>query len=130
MPSCETILLGSDIGTGGVRTVAVSKSGDVLDQVSGTFGGKVFSTGGGSRNDLGMQCRADVAGGAVPRPACPESAVGSAVLAAAGTMYGVEEAIARMVREERIFVPDPRRAPAAEDLYHRFRAELERRGYL
>jgi hypothetical protein len=35
-----------------------------------------------------------------------------------------------MVRVERIFVPDPRRAPAYEDLYHRFRVELEKRGYL
>ena len=103
---------------------------EVLDEVAGTSEGQVFSTGGGSRSDVWMQCRADVTGRVVHRPACPESAFGSAVLAAAGTYYdGVWQAVDAMVRIERSFTPDPNRTPLYDELYAQFAAEIDRRGY-
>lgn len=104
---------------------------EVLDAVAGVAGGEVFSTGGGSRNDLWMQCRADATGRVMHRPACPESAFGAAVLAAGGTIHrGPAEAIARMVRIERTFTPRAAHADAYGRLYLRFRDELSARGYL
>ena len=103
---------------------------DVLDDVAGTSGGDVFSTGGGSRSDVWMQCRADVTGRVVHRPVSPESAFGTAILAAAGSRYaGLAEAIERMVRIERTFRPNPARTGHYDAAYTRFRAELEERGY-
>ena len=103
---------------------------EVIDQVAGTSGGEVFSTGGGSRSDVWMQCRADATGRVVHRPAFPESAFGSAVLAAAGTEFGdVWQAVGQMVRIERSFEPDRGRAGRYDELYARFCAEIDQRGW-
>jgi len=103
---------------------------DVLDEVAGTSGGEVFSTGGGSRSDVWMQCRADVTGRVLHRPACGESAFGTAILAAAGSRYeGLAEAIENMVRIERTFAPNRAGTEHYDGLYRRFRSELEKRGY-
>ena len=102
---------------------------EVLDEVAGTCGGQVFSTGGGSRSDVWLQCRANLTGRPIHRPACPASAAGSAVLAAAGALgCPLAEAAGRLVRIERTFVPDPATAARCQDVYGRFRDELRRRG--
>jgi sugar (pentulose or hexulose) kinase len=104
---------------------------DVLDQVTAGSGGQVFSTGGGSQSDVWMQCRADVSGRVMHRPACGQSAFGTAVLAAAGTHYAnLDEAIRRMVRIEKSFPPNPQHAACYDRLYDRYLAELRKRGYL
>ncbi len=104
---------------------------DVLDGVGGTCGGEVFSTGGGSQSDVWMQGRADAARRVLHRPACPESAFGTAVLAAAGTDdRGLSEAIENMVRVERTFAPNPTHAEQYDGLYERFCGELKKRGYV
>ncbi len=103
----------------------------VLDAAAGAGGGQVYSTGGGSRSDVWMQCRATVAGRTIHRPACGESAFGAAVLAAAGSCFGsLSEAIERMVRIDRSFSPDPRQTPIYDEMFELFRGELRRRGYL
>jgi xylulokinase len=104
---------------------------EVLDRVAGTAGGEVFSTGGGSRSEVWMQCRADATGRVLHRPACPESAFGAAVLAAAASYYnGWADAVAHLVRIERTYAPDPRRGARYTALYHQFRRALDERGYL
>ena len=103
---------------------------DCLERVAGTSGGAVFSTGGGSRSDVWMQCRADVTGRPLHRPDCPESAFGTALLAAAGSLPGgLAETIETMVRVEKTFTPDAGRAEHYHRLYRRFGDELEKRGY-
>jgi len=102
----------------------------VLDEVTGGQGGEVFSTGGGSRSDVWMQCRADATGRAMHRPACGESAFGAAVLAAATRYQDLAEAIAQMVRIEKTFTPDPRRTQQYDQLFGQFHDELRKRGYV
>jgi D-ribulokinase len=93
--------------------------------------GEVYSTGGGSRSDVWMQCRADATGRVIHRPSCGESAFGSAILAAAGTHYNsIVEAVERMVRLDRSFSPDPRRAEIYNRLYDQFCCALRKRGHL
>jgi len=93
--------------------------------------GEVYGTGGGSRSDVWMQCRADATGRVIHRPACGESAFGAAVLSAAGAHYNsIVEAVARMVRLERTFTPDRQRAAVCDRLFVRFCGELRKRGYL
>ena len=103
----------------------------VLDTTAGISGGEVFSTGGGSRSDIWMQCRANATGRVFHRPARGESACGAAVLAAAGSFFGgIGEAIEHMIRIERSFAPEPQHASMYNDLFDRFCAELRTRGYL
>jgi sugar (pentulose or hexulose) kinase len=102
----------------------------VLDQTAGVSGGQVYSTGGGSSSQVWMQCRADATGRVLHRPACSESAFGSAVLAAAGFRNTVVwQVVEEMVRQEHSFAPDPSKAAMYEDLSVRFAAELAKRGY-
>lgn len=111
-------------------TVSGEKERAGADDERSDAGGEVYSTGGGSRSDVWMQCRADVTGRPIHRPACGESAFGSAVLAAAGAYDGsVTEAAGRMVRTQRTFVPDRRRRQAYDALFSRFCDELHERGY-
>lgn len=93
--------------------------------------GEVYASGGGSRSDVWMQCRADATRRVLRRPACGESAFGVAVLAAVGTHYNsIVEAIGQMVGQERTFLPDARRAKIYDDLFGRFCNELRKRGHL
>ncbi len=86
---------------------------ETIDTAAGLAGGDVFATGGGSRSDVWSQIRADVTGRTILRPACPESAFGSAVLAAAGvTGADLWDTAAKMVRMEANFAPDSGRAAA------------------
>ncbi len=104
---------------------------DVLDEATGARGGEVYSTGGGSRSDVWMQCRADVTCRVIHRPQCGQSAFGAAVLAAAGALgCGVSAAIRQMVRIERSFTPEAQRQADYDRLFDRFRAELRRRGWI
>jgi sugar (pentulose or hexulose) kinase len=77
-----------------------------------------------------MQCRADVTRRVNHRVAVPESAFGTAILAAAGTFYSsLDEAIRAMARTTRTFEPATTYAAHYDELYERFRDELDRRGY-
>jgi xylulokinase len=104
---------------------------DVLDGATGGRGGEVYSTGGGSRSDVWMQCRADVTGRVIHRPQCGESAFGAAVLAAAGGLgSGVSAAIRRMVRLERSFTPNTKQKAGYDRLFDRFCDELRSRRWI
>ena len=105
----------------------------VLDEVAASGGGStrgdVFATGGGSRSDVWLQCRADVTGRAYHRPACPESAFGSAVLAAAGTEVGdVWQAVATMVRQVAHFEPRADHRAAYDAAYGQLLTRLREHG--
>lgn len=110
---------------------------DELDRVTGGGSqcsngkGQVFATGGGSRSDVWMQCRADATGRVFHRPACGESAFGAAVLAACGARGdSLTDVIARMVRRSGSFTPKAERQMAYDELYQAFGDQLRQRGYL
>jgi len=103
---------------------------EVLDRHAPSSG-EVFATGGGSASDVWMQLRADVTGRTYHRPACPESAFGSAVLALAGVLErDLWETSRGMVRSVNSFRPRASRHALYSEYYRRFLALLEQRGYL
>ncbi len=103
---------------------------EVLDAAARAGDGSVYATGAAARSDVWLQLRADATGRSVHRPVCPESAFGSAVLAAAAMLGGLWPAARAMVRTERTFVPDRGRGAALDEGYAAFREALEERGYL
>ena len=103
---------------------------EVLDKVTGADGGQVYCTGGGSVSDVWMQLRADVTGRVLHRPASPESALGSAILAATATFFrNLAEAITSMVQFDRTFHPRRHNRDEYEVIYRRLCRLLEERGY-
>jgi D-ribulokinase len=89
----------------------------------------LVATGGASRNDWWTQLRADVLQLPVAVPEQADSALGSAVLAAAPPGRLAETASA-MVRVRRRFDPDPARAAELTEGYHRLVEALHERGWL
>jgi D-ribulokinase len=92
-------------------------------------GGELAFTGGATRSDVWNQMRADVLGRAVGLPRHPESAVGVAILAAAGC-GSVADAADRMVRIDRVVEPRPECTERYLPIYWRMVDELERREYI
>jgi D-ribulokinase len=104
---------------------------EALDRVTGHSGGAVYATGGGSRSDVWTQCRADVAGRVIHRPAVAESVFGAALLAASGVLEEpLDLVIERMVCIEKSFFPNVGRAALYEERFEEFGKELRSRGYL
>ena len=102
----------------------------VLEEAMGCSLERVFSSGGGSRSDVWMQCRADATGRPMQRPASPESAFGSAIIAAAAMDYGdLWSAVQGMVRIERTFEPEAKKTSHYSAVFARFHAEIRQRGY-
>lgn len=89
----------------------------------------VAFTGGATRSDPWTQLRADVLGRAATVPCHPDSAVGMAIVAAAGP-GSVAAASERMVHTAKVFEPRPERTERYLHVYRRMVAELERRGYI
>lgn len=114
-------------GTGLIERLGL----EVLDAAAGTSGGEIYSTGGGSRSDVWMQCRANATKRLIHRPSCGESAFGAAILAATGSgRFGLAEAIEQMVRIEHRFEPEPHLTTRYDELFEQFCGELHRRGCL
>jgi xylulokinase len=95
---------------------------EIVAELGGETEGTVFTSGGGSRSDLWMQLRADVLGRETARTRTPDSAFGSAVLAASASLLaGHAEAAMAMVKEERRFAPNPNMCEKYYARYCRFR---------
>jgi sugar (pentulose or hexulose) kinase len=91
--------------------------------------GSLSFTGGATRSGWWTQVRADVLGREVRLPRHAESAVGMAILAAAGSK-SVAEAADRMVRVDRVVEPRAECTAAYQPIYCRMVDELERREYI
>lgn len=59
---------------------------DLIEELGGQLGSSVFATGGAASSIVGLQIRADVMQRSISVPEHPNSAMGSAILAAAGFM--------------------------------------------
>ena len=78
-----------------------------------------------------MQLRADVSRRTLHRPGCSEAALGTAVLAVAGTLaIDVWQASRQMVRVERTFEPQPATHAAYDEIYARFKQKLMSSGFI
>jgi D-ribulokinase len=91
--------------------------------------GTLAFTGGATRSAWWTQLRADVLGRAARLPRYPESAVGMAIVAAAGS-GSVADTADRMVRVDRVVEPRSECTDRYLPMYWRMLDELERRAYI
>lgn len=136
------VLVGSDAG---VFTAVLSGVAwverlafDLLGLVGYDTTGQVLLTGGGARNPVWNQLRADVLGHPVQLPVHAEGAAGMAVLAAAGARAAeapeerdpLGTAAARLVAAPHQVDPHPGRHRALMDVYRTFLDTLAQRGWV
>lgn len=96
-----------------------------LEDAAGRQATALAACGGGANSDLWCQVKADVLGRPLRRTAERDAGVlGAALIAglAVGAGASVGELVARMVRVEREFVPDPRVRDELDDAHGRYRA--------
>ncbi|MGQ9816198.1 MAG: FGGY-family carbohydrate kinase, partial [Candidatus Roseilinea sp.] len=104
---------------------------DTLQEIGATVGPRIHTTGGGSRSMVWLKVRASALDRALVRPAVSETAMGVALLAAAGAWHDNLSTAARaMVRPQVIVEPDARLGPAYKARYAEFCEHLRQRGYL
>ena len=94
--------------SGLVGTACVERmSYEVLERATGERIDHVYSTGSGSSSDIWMQIRADLCQRTLHRPLCTDTAMGAAVLAAAGTRFGtLDDAVSAMTGIRDTFIPE------------------------
>lgn len=103
----------------------------VLEKLGCRIGERIYTAGGAVKSDPWSRVRASVLNRELLVPEVVEAAMGSALLAACGTLYPtVTEAARNMVRIVKTFAPERVKAERYDELYGRFEAELFRRGYL
>ncbi len=102
---------------------------EVGKELGAEVDGEVWTTGKGAALDGWMRIRADLLNRPVCRVACPESAYGSALVAAMNVWHdGSWDAAADgLIRAEFRCEPRPEHRQASEEYYGRFRKECERR---
>lgn len=104
---------------------------EVLQRIGAAIGDRIHVTGGGSKSRVWLRIRASVLNRAVVRPHCSETAMGAALLAAAGCWYGaLADAAKAMVRPGMSVEPDLTLVNAYDERYKRFCEQLRLRGYL
>jgi len=57
---------------------------ELLEQLGAEVGGRIYATGGAATSEIGLQIRADILQKSLHVPSHPHSAMGAAILAAAG----------------------------------------------
>ena len=79
---------------------------ELLEKYGAFVGKKIFATGGAASSNLGLQIRADILQKSMHVPEHPHSAMGAAILAAAGYFNrGVGEVSKEMVSVKRVIEP-------------------------
>ena len=87
---------------------------ELLETQGAIVGEKIFATGGAASSKLGLQIRADILQKSMHIPAHPHSAMGAAILAAAGSFNrGVGEVSKDMVSIKRVI--EPSTSPVSKD---------------
>lgn len=103
---------------------------DLLEELGAEQPAEIHVTGGGARSPLWLQIRASALGRPLIRTAINETAMGAALLAAAGVWYNSLTVAGReMVARIDEIDPDACLQPVYEEKYLRFVAELQTRGY-
>jgi sugar (pentulose or hexulose) kinase len=90
----------------------------------------IYATGGAVASETWLRIRAAVNRRTYRVPQYPQCAVGAAILAATPHLGSYSQAAAKLVRAGQSIAPDLHLADVYDDVYRRFTAALQERGYL
>lgn len=103
---------------------------ELLKELGAEMGSTIRTTGGGAKSKQWIQIRANILNKRILRPQSTECAVGTAVVAASGSIYSnLEDAASAMVKISDCVEPNQSSISRYDDLYNRFRNECAARGY-
>lgn len=131
-PDCEAFYIG-DV-TGGRLYPAVMEGVGFAERLSlermsalgCEVGDTVYTTGGACRSALWLKIRASILKRALVVPEVVDAAMGSALLAASAHFGSLEAAAQAMIREKTCVEPDARLSEQYDEIYARFRADLQK----
>ena len=104
---------------------------EVVAELGAPVIGPIRSVGGGARSQLWLRIRSSVCNRPFIVPEVADTAVGAAILAAAGRLHpDLKSATQAMVPNSKEIIPDPNWVPVYEERHARFKDELRARGYL
>lgn len=104
---------------------------EVVADLGAPVVGPIRSVGGGARSQLWLRIRSSVCNRSFIVPEVADTAMGAAILAAAGCLHpDLRGATQAMVRISNEIASDPSWVPVYEERYVRFKDELRKRGYL
>jgi sugar (pentulose or hexulose) kinase len=104
---------------------------ETLHGLGAELGDAIYAAGGATGSGAWLQLRADILGRALWVPRAGGSAMGAAIVAAAGALYGgIVPAAQAMVRIEAHVEPRPALRAQYDERYARFCAACRERGYL
>lgn len=137
-PEAQGFLAGSSSGAeeryaAGLEGIAMIErlAYETLAEIGLEAGERIYLTGGGCKSELLSRIRASVLQKTLAQPEVTETAFGAAVIAASGCWYvRLSQAAQAMVRVAQMIEPNPAWTRTYDDLYGRFKEELQRRGYL
>ena len=104
---------------------------EVVTDLGASVVGPIRTVGGGARSELWLRIRSSVCNRSFIVPEVADTAMGAAILAAAGRLHSdLRSATQAMVHKSKEIAPDPGWVPVYEERYARFKDELRARGYL
>jgi D-ribulokinase len=104
---------------------------EVITDLGAPVVGPIRTVGGGARSQLWLRIRSSVCNRPFIVPEGADTAMGAAILAAAGRLHpDLRGATQAMVRKSNENLPDPSWVPVYEERYARFKDALRARGYL
>ena len=104
---------------------------DVVTALGAPVIGSIYTVGGATHSQLWLRIRASVCNRPFIVPEVADTAMGAALLAAAGRLHpDLKGATRAMVHNGTEVIPDPGWVPLYEERYARFKDELRIRGYL
>ncbi|MHB0998302.1 MAG: FGGY-family carbohydrate kinase [Armatimonadota bacterium] len=136
-PDAEGFVIGEPQDTAELYTAYLEGVGfverwclELLHDLGAEVGDTVYTTGGGAKSFEWMQIRANILNKRVVRPASTECAIGTAAVAASGSIYpDLETAVRAMVKPGKSAEPDASKVGIYEERYRIFRKACADRGY-
>lgn len=136
-PDAERFVIGSPSDNNELYTAYLQGVGfverwcyELMQELGAEVGDTVFTTGGGAKSSAWMQVRADIMGRCVVRPESPECVMGTAAVAASGSIYkNLESAVSAMIKTGESAEPNGDLVDKYDGFYHAFRQACAERGY-
>lgn len=104
---------------------------ELLEELGCEVANDIFTSGGACKSDEWLQIRANILNKKLAVPESTDAAMGSAMIAAAGTLETkLDDAVSNMVHIIKVVEPQDNMLSEYDEIYTDFKDELKKRGYI